>query len=131
MAAITHVIDPLSLVRGTKSTNGGSEKVGSHGHKSGLDVKKPTRIVADLIQRVHSPFQRITSPVHRISSPVRGVSGPKPKVTGTYYGSTRLPEGTVPSITPREKDSEVLSRSCRWKHEDHKHRMMLDWLDRV
>jgi hypothetical protein len=124
MAAITRVADPVSLVKRTTPALGDSKKIASRGLKPSLHVKRPSWIVGNLPQRVYSP-------VHRIASPIRRVSSPKPKMTGTNAGSTGFRQGSFPSITPREKEKEVLTSFCRWNYQDHKRMMMLNWLNRA
>jgi len=122
-------------------------------------IKNPILRAASPIRRAASPIRRAASPIRRVASPLRRAASPIQRVAARRFPVSKQPLGNSKNMgsnsTPVDimesphqypfrsshhgeashlytnlKDQGHLAPTfCRWKYEDHKHRMMLEFLN--
>jgi len=116
----------------------------------------PIRRAASPIRRAASPIRRVGSPLRRVVSPIQRAVGSsarrfpvskQPLGNSKNMGSNLTPVDIIESphrypfrssphgeashlnANPKKDQGHLAPTFCRWKYEDHKHRMMLDFLN--
>jgi hypothetical protein len=115
-------------------------------------IKNPILRAASPIRRAASPIRRAASPIRRVASPLRPSArrfpaSMQPLGNSKNMGSNPTPVDTMGSphqypfrssphseashlnTNPKKDQGHLAPAFCRWKYEDHKHRMMLDFLN--
>jgi len=123
---VVNTVTGAGRLRRSDSQSGRVKKLDQPTTTSTLQgVKNPVRYPGSVTQSSASPRWRVASPVRRPATP-------RSKAVAAFYTTSssltshpRHPEMAHVSYGPGR------STACHWEHEDYKHGLLMEWLDRT
>jgi hypothetical protein len=82
------------------------------------------------LPRMASPLPRTASPLPRMASPNFRLHVPSLRPIGTGGGRSTSAGPLLAPLGMEAKKGGADASYCHWKFEDHKHKMLMDWLNR-